>query len=61
VKSLGPLLAAGSSFAAAVGLGLAGGIVLSNRSHQPGWVLGGLFAGLLAGGYLLVRLLLRGA
>jgi len=59
VKSLGPLLAAGTGFAGAVALGLGGGILIAGRAHQPAWVLGGLVLGLAAGSFVVVRALLR--
>lgn len=59
MKSLAPVLAAGGTFAGTVLVGLLVGIWLSNRTHQPLWVLGGLFAGLALGGYSAVRLLLQ--
>jgi hypothetical protein len=61
MKSLAPMLVAGGASAGAIALGLIGGILLSNRTHQPAWVLAGLLAGLCAGGYVLVRALMRSA
>jgi hypothetical protein len=58
---MAPLLTAGGTFAGAVALGILGGIGLSNRTHQPAWVLGGLFAGLAVGGFVVVRAFLRAA
>lgn len=59
MKSLAPVLAAGGTFAVTVLVGLVVGIWISDRTHQPLWVLGGLFGGLALGGYSAVRLLMR--
>jgi hypothetical protein len=54
-----PLLAAGSTFALCVLLGMALGIWVGHRSGQPLWVLGGLGLGFALGGYSAIRLLQR--
>lgn len=59
MKSVAPVLAAGGTFASTALVGLLIGIALSNHTHQPLWVLGGLFAGLALGGYGAFRLLMR--
>lgn len=53
------LVAAGSTFAGLALLGLFGGIWISGRTGQPLWVIGGIVAGLAAGGYSAARLALR--
>lgn len=52
------LVAAGASFTGTTLLGLVVGIWLSGRTGQELWVLGGLFGGILLGGYAAFRLLL---
>jgi hypothetical protein len=59
VKSALPVLAAGGTFAGTVLLGLLAGIWISEGTHEPLWVLGGLVVGLVLGGYGALRLLLR--
>jgi hypothetical protein len=59
VKGLLPVLAAGTTFAAATLAGLFAGIWVSGRTGQPLWVLGGLAAGLGVGGYAAFRLLIQ--
>ena len=53
------IIGAGGSFAGTVLLGLIVGIVVAGRTGQQLWVLGGLFGGLLLGGYAAFRLLAR--
>lgn len=59
MKDVGPVLAAGGTFAAAALAGLAAGIWLGRASGHDLWVVAGLFAGMALGGYSAVRLLLR--
>ena len=54
-----PVLAAGGTFAVTTLVGLVAGIWVSNLTHQPLWVLGGLFAGLALGGFSAFRMLMR--
>lgn len=53
------VIAAGATFAFCALAGLTAGIVLSERTGEALWVLGGVMAGLAAGGYGAYRLLLR--
>jgi hypothetical protein len=59
VKELLPIVTAGGAFCGGSLIGLGLGIVLAGRFGSQLWVLGGLFAGMAAGGYSAVRLLLR--
>jgi hypothetical protein len=61
MKSLAPMLVAGGTSAGAIALGLIGGILVSNRTHQPAWVLAGLGLGVGLSGFVLVRALMRSA
>ena len=54
-----PVLAAGGTFAGTTLLGLVAGVWLGHATGQPLWVIGGLFGGVLVGGYAAVRLLAR--
>ena len=46
-----PVLGAGGTFAISALLGLGAGLLIAQRSGQPMWTLGGLFAGLAVGGF----------
>ena len=46
-----PVLGAGGTFAISALLGLVAGLLIAQRSGQPMWTLGGLFAGLAVGGF----------
>lgn len=59
MKAAAPLIGAGASFASAVIVGLIAGIVLSRIHGNQMWVLTGLFAGFLVGGFAAYRLLLK--
>jgi hypothetical protein len=59
VKELLPLVGAGASFASTVVVGLLAGIWLSRATGGQLWVLAGLFAGLLIGGFSAYRLIAR--
>lgn len=59
MKGVVPVLAAGGTFAVAALAGLIAGIWLARSTGNGLWVAGGLFAGMAAGGYSAVRLLLR--
>jgi hypothetical protein len=52
-----PVLAAGGTFAVCSLAGLAGGLLLAQRTGQQLWVAGGLFVGLALGGYSAFALL----
>ncbi|MDE2482239.1 MAG: AtpZ/AtpI family protein [bacterium] len=52
-------LTAGSTFAAAVLLGFGAGLWLSRTTGQPLWAIGGLFAGVLSGGFIAMRALFQ--
>ncbi len=52
-----PLVGAGVGFVAAVGLGVAAGVLLAQQTGRWMWVLGGLIAGLALGAYGVYRLL----
>ena len=52
------ILAAGGTFAGATLIGLLLGIFIAGRTGQQLWVLGGIFAGLGAGGFSAVRMLM---
>jgi hypothetical protein len=52
-------LTAGGTFAGAVALGVVAGLLLSRTTAQPLWVIAGLFAGVVIGGYLAARALLQ--
>ena len=54
-----PVLSAGATFAASALLGLVAGIWLTRSTGQALWVLGGLGAGIVLGGYSAYRLLRR--
>jgi hypothetical protein len=54
-----PLLGAGGAFAGFALLGLGAGILLDQRTGGQLYVIAGLFAGMLLGGYAAFRLLLR--
>lgn len=58
VRSVGPLLGAGSAFAGLTLLGFAAGVALGERGG-PWCVLGGLVGGMLLGGYSAYRLLAK--
>jgi F0F1-type ATP synthase assembly protein I len=59
VNGVAPVLAAGGTFAAMTLAGLLVGVWLGRAAGQPLWVIGGLFVGLLLGGYCAFRLLMR--
>ena len=59
MKGVVPVIAAGGTFATAAICGLLAGIWLAGRTGSQLWVLGGLAAGLVIGGYSAMRLLLR--
>lgn len=59
MKTLAPLLAAGSTFAATVVAGLLAGIWLDHRLGTSYWVLVLFFAGLVLGAYAAWRLVAR--
>lgn len=52
-------LTAGSMFAVTVMLGFLGGLGIARAGGSPLWVVGGLFAGVAAGGILAARALLQ--
>lgn len=52
-----PVLGAGGAFAVSALLGLGAGLLIAERSGQPMWTLGGLFAGLAVGGFSAFSLL----
>lgn len=54
-----PVLAAGGTFAGTTLAGLLAGVWFGHVTGQPLWAIGGLFGGLLLGGYAAVRLLAR--
>ena len=59
MKGILPVLAAGGTFAMTALAGLAAGIWLGRATGAPLWALGGLMAGIAAGGYSAYRLLMR--
>jgi hypothetical protein len=59
VKTLLPVLAAGSAFAAAAIVGLLCGIVVAQRRGEPLYAPLGLMIGAAIGGYSAVRVLLK--
>lgn len=59
MKSVLPVIGAGTAFALTALCGLGAGIWIGQRTGQPLWSVGGLFAGLALGGYSAVRLLMR--
>jgi F0F1-type ATP synthase assembly protein I len=59
MRTLAPLLAAGSTFAATVVIGLLAGIWLDHRLGTSYWVLVLFFAGLALGAYAAWRLVAR--
>jgi uncharacterized protein YneF (UPF0154 family) len=59
VKSVAPVLAAGSTFAVATLAGLFAGVWIGHRTGQPLWVPAGLLAGLGLGAFSAFRLLMR--
>lgn len=59
MKEVLPLLGAGASFASTVVIGLLAGIWVSRATGEQLWVLAGLFAGLVIGGYAAYRLFAR--
>ncbi|MGZ3498254.1 MAG: AtpZ/AtpI family protein [Vulcanimicrobiaceae bacterium] len=59
MKEVLPLLGAGASFATTTVIGLLVGIWISRTTGGQLWVLVGLFAGLLIGGYAAYRLVAR--
>ena len=59
MKTVAPVLAAGSVFALTSVAGLAVGFWIGQRTGQGRWVLGGFFGGLAIGGYAAFRLLVR--
>lgn len=59
MRTLAPLLAAGSTFAATVIVGLLAGIWLDHRLGTSYWVLVLFFAGLVLGSYAAWRLVAR--
>jgi hypothetical protein len=54
------VIGAGVTFAGTVLVGLLAGILVGERTGQPLWVVGGLFAGLAIGAYGAILLILRG-
>ena len=54
------VIGAGVTFAGTALLGLLAGILVGERTGQPLWVVGGLFAGLAIGAYGAILLILRG-
>lgn len=54
-----PAIAAGATFTGSVLVCTFAGILISQRTGQPLWVIGGLFAGLAIGGYAAIRLVAR--
>jgi hypothetical protein len=59
VKSLTPLLVAGSTFAVTFLLGVFAGVLVADRTGQWIWAFAGSMAGVGIGGYSAVRLLMR--
>ena len=59
VKTAGPLLVAGATFAGSALLGILLGVVVAGRSGNQLWVLAGLALGIGFGGYAAVRALMR--
>jgi len=53
------LVAAGGTFAGSALLGLLLGIWLGGRTNQPLWVLAGIFAGIVLGGWSAFRMLVQ--
>lgn len=51
-------LTAGSTFAVTVLLGFGGGLLLARSTGQTLWVIGGFFAGVVAGAFIAGRALL---
>ena len=56
---IAPVVAAGGAFAVTTLAGLLVGFWLTERTNVQMWTAGGLFAGLLVGGYSAYRLLMR--
>jgi len=52
-------LFAGGTFAGFVAVGFAGGLLAARATGWPLWSVAGFFAGVAAGGYAAVRMLLR--
>jgi len=59
VKSLLPVVAAGSAFAAAAVVGLAFGVLVASRRGEPLWAPAGLMLGAAVGAYSAFRVLLK--
>jgi F0F1-type ATP synthase assembly protein I len=54
-----PIVGAGAAFASSVIVGLGVGVWLERMTGQALWVIGGLFAGFLVGGFAAYRLVVR--
>jgi integral membrane sensor domain MASE1 len=59
VKTLLPVVAAGSAFAAAAVIGLLFGVLLASRRGEPLWAPVGLMLGAGVGAYSAFRVLIR--
>lgn len=59
MKGVPPLIGAGGAFVGSTLLGLGAGILVDQRTGGQLYVIAGLFAGMLLGGYAAFRLLLR--
>jgi hypothetical protein len=59
VKTVLPVIVAGSAFAAAAIVGLLCGVLVAERRGEPLFAPLGLIAGALVGGYSAVRVLLK--
>ena len=59
MKSLLPVVAAGSAFAAAAVVGLAFGVLVASRRGEPLWAPAGLMLGAAVGAYSAFRVLLK--
>ncbi|MBV9718978.1 MAG: hypothetical protein JOZ77_06645 [Candidatus Eremiobacteraeota bacterium] len=59
MKGAAQIVGAGGAFAATTLAGFVVGIWIGHRTGEQFWVLGGLMAGLLVGGYSAFRMLAR--
>jgi len=59
VKTLLPVIAAGSAFAGAAVLGLLAGVLVASRRGEPLWAPAGLMLGAAVGAYSAFRMLAK--